>query len=95
MMTNSDSLFVFVFFFRLERYLGLRDALSAVTALPPPPCAVSQSLAPRERAAPLTIPGAVQGKVGPAGSAGLGDISSQADCCSFSCTVHSSCIFKF
>lgn len=75
---------------RLGRCRGLRDAPSSVTALPLPLCSVSQLLALRESAAPLTIPGAVQGKVGPAGFAGFGNISSQPNCCSFSCTMHHS-----
>ncbi|KAF1387770.1 hypothetical protein PFLUV_G00083400 [Perca fluviatilis] len=48
---------------RLGSYRGMRAALSGVTALPLLQCAVIQPLAPRERAAPLTIPGAVQGKI--------------------------------
>lgn len=77
-------------FCRLGRYRMLRDALSSGSALQLPPCAVSQPLAQRGRAAPLTVPGAVQGKVGPAGFAGLGDISSQANCCSLSYTMQHS-----
>ncbi len=81
--------------YRLGRDCGQRDALSGVTALPLPPCAVSNPLALRERAAPLTIPGAVQGKVGPAGSAGLGDISSRVNCCSLSCTMQHSPVLHY
>lgn len=69
---HSDALF----FCRLGLCCGRKDALSGVTALQLTLCAVSKLLAPRESTAPSTVPGAVHGTVGIAGSAGLGDVYS-------------------
>ncbi|KAI9532253.1 hypothetical protein NQZ68_033193, partial [Dissostichus eleginoides] len=47
---------------KIGRFHGVRDALSSATALLLQTCAVSRPHAPRERAAPFLIPGAVQRK---------------------------------
>lgn len=85
-------------FCRLGRHHGLRDCserwkCSATTTMHCDPASCPEG----ERAAPfLTIPGAVKGKVGPAGFAGLGNICSQVNVHSVAmCKTLWSCIITF